>query len=167
MNRAERRRQEREQRKNKPRGSQGNNPPLTPPSTRQTKPSSRRENNPCPNGHPEQFRDLALYGTPLHRCPRCGEVPQSGGFRASPELLPSTDAFGLPKTASRQWVVENSEKDEGLGVVPIPMEKRDGLATHAIYYPVCEHLDANGELEDFQHCIEDENAMWELEAFEG
>lgn len=146
MNRAERRRQEREQRKNTPKTD---------------------GNGPYANCHTEQATAFMLHGTPPHRCPRCGEVPQFGGFSASPSLAPSTDAFGMPERASRQWIVENSDKDEGLGVVPIPMEKRDGLVTHARYYPVCEHLDEDGELEDIEHCSEDESAMWELESFEG
>ena len=75
MNRAERRRQEREQRKNKPSSRQGNNPALTPPSTMQTEPSSRQESNPCPDGHPEQSAAFmfARYTTssvsPLWRSP--------------------------------------------------------------------------------------------------
>ena len=66
--------------------------------------------------------------------------------------------------ASRQWVVENSDKEEGLGVVPIPPDRQDGLVTHARYMVECPHFDDDDEN---CSCKEDETAMWELEAFEG
>ncbi len=150
MNRAERRRQEREQRK----------------AARKA-----RANDPCPNGHPEQSAAFVLHGTPPSPCPRCGETPQFDGlpgfrsFSASPGLVSSAEPyFGLPERASRQWVVENSDKEEGLGVVPIPPDRQDGLVTHARYMVECPHFDDDDEN---CSCKEDETAMWELEAFEG
>ncbi len=66
----------------------------------------------------------------------------------------------MPQRVSRQWIVENSDKDEGLGVVPIPREKQDGFATHVNYMPDCPHLDETCS------CDEDDTVMWELESYE-
>ena len=154
MNRAERRRQEREQGRADKKANK-----------------KARAIDPCPNGHPEQSAALTLYGTPPHPCPRCGKTPQftaPSGFRsfgASPEFVPSAEPyFGLPKRASRQWIVEHSDKVEGLGVVPIPVEKQDGLVTHARYMVDCPHFEDEG---DECSCEDDEAAEWELESFEG
>ena len=40
------------------------------------------------------------------------------GFGMSPDFAPSD--YGMPKRATRQWVVENSTEGEGLGIVPDP-----------------------------------------------
>lgn len=65
MNRAERRRAMRE---NKKRNRQNKFDVLTmsPPSD---------ESNPCPNGHPDQMLRW-MNGLPVERCPRCGETPR-------------------------------------------------------------------------------------------
>ena len=157
MNRAERRRREREERKAQKRQAreQGQNEPS----------SRRQDSDPCPNGHPEQSAAFSLYGTPPHRCPRCGEVPQfePGGFDMSADLAPNS--YGMPQRVSRQWIVDNSEKDEGLGAVPIPMERQDELITHAIYYPECPHFDL--DFDESCSCEEDDAVMWELAEFQG
>ena len=163
MNRAERRQQEREERKARKQGGQ---------ERRKHTPPSKPDADPCPNGHPEQSMAFALYGTPPHRCPRCGVTPQFGGIPGirslgvSPSLVSSAEPyFGLPERASRQWIVEHSDKVEGLGVVPIPVDKQDGLVTHAQYMVDCPHFDDDdGEQ---CSCEEDEAVEWELVEFQG
>ena len=58
------------------------------------------------------------------------------GFGMNPDFAPSDN--GMPKRATRQWVVENSTD---LGVVQVPVDQQDGLITHAQYFPDCPHVD--------------------------
>ena len=81
------------------------------------------------------------------------------GFGMSPDFASSD--YGMPKRATRQWVVENSTEGEDLGVVQIPVDQQDGLITHAQYSLDCPHID-----EDCQ-CADDESVMWELMEFSG
>jgi len=46
---------------------------------RRNEAAARKAKEPCPLGHPEQAQAFLLYGTPPHKCPRCGETPQFGG----------------------------------------------------------------------------------------
>ena len=55
------------------------------------------------------------------------------GFGMSPNM--AFHDYGLPERVSRQWVVDNTEPGEDLGVVPIPLEHRDGLFTHGDVCP--------------------------------
>ena len=135
LKRAERRRQAREQEK-----SQGHN------------------SAPCPNGHPEQAEAWMLHGIPPAKCPRCGEIPQFGGsHRSVNEVEPAE--YGMPERVTRQWIVENSDKDAGLGVVQIPPAYQDGTCTHAEYWAECEHI------EEPCDCEKDSAVMWRLESF--
>ena len=148
MNRAERRRQAREQKK----------------SQRGQEKAQGQNSGPCPNGHPEQAQAWMLHGTPPTRCPRCGEIPefggQAGGFSMSANLSEATE-YGMPERVTRQWVVENSDKDAGLGIVPIPLEHQDGLITHAEYWAECDHI------EETCDCKKNPAVMWRLESFSG
>ena len=82
------------------------------------------------------------------------------GVQMSKDLMTGHDNYGLPEKASRQWLEEHSDKDEGLGIVPIPVNYQDDHFTHAQYMVFCEHE------EDCQ-CEEDPNGVWELESFSG
>ena len=105
-----------------------------------------------------------LHGTPPTRCPRCGETPefggQAGGFSMSANLSEATE-YGMPERVTRQWIVENSDKDAGLGIVPILLEHQDGLITHAEYWAECDHI------EETCDCKENPTVMWRLEAIAG
>ena len=67
--------------------------------------------------------------------------------------------YGMPERVTRQWIVENSDKDAGLGIVPIPLEYQDGLITHAEYWAECDHIDEPCD------CEEDSAVLWRLESF--
>ena len=69
--------------------------------------------------------------------------------------------YGMPARVTRQWLVENSDKDEWLGIVPIPLESQDGSFTHAEYMAECDHV------EETCDCAEDATVMWRLESFSG
>lgn len=72
MNRAERRRTEREAKRNRKRqGGNGEHVVFTH--------SPRGESpDPCPNGHPDQFEAVVLNGGEPWPCKRCGETPRFG-----------------------------------------------------------------------------------------
>lgn len=143
MNRAERRRHEREARKL-----------LTN--------SGQSDGNPCPNGHLEQFQRLMVNGTPPSRCPRCGEVPEFAGIGMS-SGFEDTD-YGLPERVTRHWIAANSEKGELMGVVAIPEAHQDGLMTHAVYWPECT---CNDDSWEDCACDLDESVMWTLGEYQG
>ena len=74
----------------------------------------------------------------------------------------ATRDYGLPETASRQWVVDNSDPDEWLGEVPVPLQHQDGVFTHATYEPECTH-----EIDESCGCEDDETVQWKLISFSG
>ena len=67
----------------------------------------------------------------------------------------------MPERVTRQWIVENSDKDAGLGIVSIPLEHQDGPVTHAGYWAECDHI------EETCDCEENPAVMWRLESLSG
>ena len=82
------------------------------------------------------------------------------GLEMSPHF--AIHDYGLSEKASRQWVVDNSDPDEWLGEVPIPLDHRDGHVTHATYDPECEH-----GIDEECRCADDETVQWTLTAYSG
>ena len=67
---------------------------------------------------------------------------------------------GMPERVTRQWVIEHSGwadrvfiKTPDWAEVPIPEDRRDDDATHAIYLVGCDH-------EDFCTCSDDDSLEW-------
>lgn len=110
-------------------------------------------------GHPSLFQMMAMgLPAPTAACRNCGEVPRFSGFGMRTDFGPN-DHYGLPERASRQWIAQNSAIDE-FGTVRIPADRQDGLTTHAIYWPDCDHI------EDCD-CHQDESVMWTLQEYSG
>ena len=79
-------------------------------------------------------------------CPMCGLIVDFTNYSVAKNHH-SQDHYGLPETVTRQWLLENSDKDN-LGDVPIPHNRRGGLFTHVRYEPDCEDGQDSDNLQD-------------------
>ena len=127
-------------------------------------------------GHPEQWDVRRITGGNFIPCVLCGETPTSFSDwlklrgivhgdeeEDGPEPAPLAE---MPERVTRHWIVEHSDKEEGLGSVKIPDNISEGIMggifTHAMYSPQCEH-----DEEDYGHCDEDVAVEWELVEYSG